>query len=180
MTDLPLDRPMTRRAGLFALAAAAAAPLAAAAVARADHHMPGGMSGDYAKQTLMLGTLSLEASKIAQQKAQTPEVKKFAELEAAEQKTVADVLKANGAQPVPMSEMPPEMTQKLDKMKSMSGREFDVAYVRDQMEVHEMLLDVQQEKKGEPLTEPKAVLANLSIDAINSHMAMLEMIQKMM
>ena len=169
----------TRRAAMLAVAAAAATPLLAAAAARADHHA-GDMAGDYAKQTLMLGTLSLEASKIAQQKAQTPEVKKFAELEAAEQKTVAEVLKANGTQPVPMSEMPPEMMQKLERMRQMSGREFDAAYVEDQMSVHEMLLEVQQQKKGEPLTDPKAVLANLGIDAIKSHMAMLEMIQKMM
>ena len=171
---------LTRRAGLLAVAASAAAPLLAAVAARADHHMENGMVGDYGKRTLMLGTLSLEASKVAQEKARTPEVKKFAELEAAEQKTVADVLKANGVEPMPMSEMPEDMMAKLEEMRQMSGQEFDRAYVQDQMRVHQMLLEVQQQKEGEPLTDPKAVLANLGIDAIKSHMAMLEMIEGMM
>ena len=192
------DKIMTRRAGLAALAGAVAAPVLAATLARAQDMgrqdpavvvpgqprrpgMTGGqMDGDYATQTLMLGTLSLEASKLAQQKAQNQDVKKFAELEAAEQKTVADVLKANGAPAMTAADLPADMKQKMQQMQQMDGKQFDSAYVQDQMQVHQQLLDLQQQKKGEPLTEPTSVLAHLGIDAIKSHMTLLEMIQQKM
>ena len=173
-----LQNPLTRRQSMVAFAGAAATLPMFAALARADHHMHGGMTGDYTEQTLMLGTMSLKASEMVADKAQTPQVKTFAELEAAEQETVAEILKANGA--TAPANLPEPMQAKLDRMMQMDGMELERMYVTEQIDVHNQLLGVQEQMKGEPLTDPKSVLAHLGIDAIKSHLAMLEMIRGMM
>ena len=175
-----IDRPLNRRRALLGMAAGAGTTLVAGA-AFADHHMGGGskkkMDGDYAMSTLRLGMMSLKASEMAQKMASSEAVKTFAKLEAAEQKTVEKVLLANGAT---KPELEPAQQEKLDMLETQSGRLFDQAYLDAQQEAHAELLDLQQQKKGGDLTQPGAVLANLAINSIKSHQAMIEMILKTM
>lgn len=139
----------------------------------------GGIAASSANQALgeilVLGTLSLESCKAAETKAQSAAVKKFAQLEASEQQTVAEVLLANGAVAVPL---PPDMQQKLKQLQSLSGQQFDAMFVQEQLKTHEQLLARCQSVAQGQLTEPTIVLARLGVDAINSHIAMLNMIQQ--
>ncbi len=81
-----------RRTVLVALAAAAAHSSFAQ-----TQSTPGGDAGpdeQYVRETSAIGSLSLAVSRLAQQKAQTDDLKEFAQLEVAEQETLADVLKS--------------------------------------------------------------------------------------
>jgi len=48
----------------------------------------------HAQQTMQLGMVALETSRIAQQKAQNPDLKKFAEFEVQEQTTLSEILRS--------------------------------------------------------------------------------------
>src|SRR5882762_10698481 len=83
-----------RRTVLVALAAAAAHSSFAQTQSGPT---PGGDAGpdeQYLRETSAVGSFSLAASRLAQEKAQTDDLKEFAQLEAAEQETLADVLKS--------------------------------------------------------------------------------------
>ena len=192
-----------RRAALAALAGTAAAPLLIYGTARGQGVVvsprdPAAASGagasggaissggpaslgagnmQAATQTLLIGTLSLQSCQLAQRNAQNAMVKQFAELEAAEQQTVAEILAANGVTPPPM---PPEMTKRLQSLQAANGQQFETMFIQEQMVAHQQLLQLQQQAAQGPLTQPTVVLARLGISAINSHIAMLTMIQQSM
>src|SRR5690606_38775779 len=72
-----------RRAALLSLAAAAAAPVVIHAGAAWAQTAPAESTGDqseYVMQTLMVGTLSLQMSEVAMEKANEPLVQEFAQL----------------------------------------------------------------------------------------------------
>src|SRR5579871_4451624 len=101
-----------------------------------------GPEAQHIQQTMMVGSLSLALSRIAEQKASFPKLKQFARFEVAEQETVADVLRSleNPGQ-VSGTVKPPseaEVEQHLDqngramvqKMRSApSGAAFDREYL---------------------------------------------------
>ena len=83
-----------RRTLMAALAAMAAT--SSFAQTQADK-MPGVAAGpdqEYVRESLAASSLSLAASRIAAQKAQSDDLKEFAQLEEGEQETLADVLKS--------------------------------------------------------------------------------------
>src|SRR5215468_3503413 len=53
-----------------------------------------GPDEQYIRETSAIGALSLAVSRIAKEKAETDDLKEFAQLEVAEQETLADVLKS--------------------------------------------------------------------------------------
>ncbi len=146
-----------RRAVLVALAAAAAHSSFAQSQSGPT---PGGDAGpdeQYVRETSAIGSLSLAVSRLAQQKAQTDDLKEFAQLEVAEQETLADVLKSlHNPGPIDGTVKPPsdaEVEQhldrrgreKLEKMRAApAGTEFDREYLAAQATGHLELLRIQE------------------------------------
>ncbi|WP_264049948.1 DUF4142 domain-containing protein [Methylobacterium flocculans] len=112
----------------------------------------------HAADTTTAGLMALETSRIALKRAQNPKVKEFAQLEVAEQETIADVLKSMRDQSVPASgqvKAPSAevvqtnldakgkaMAEKLQKAEA--GAAFDRDYVQGQIEGHNQLLEIQE------------------------------------
>jgi len=176
-TQMQLDR----RGALFGLAAAGAAiPLMITQAKAQTQTAAGGGSDNYVLQTLTVGTLALRTSEIALQKATDPNVRKFAELEAAEQKAVASVLAATPAGQKP-PELGPEQQKKIDDLNgTQQGPDFDQAYLQGQIEGHNQLLQIQQTKSGEREPTVEAITARLAEQGISSHLVMLNLIQQML
>jgi putative membrane protein len=173
---------LDRRTALLGLAAASAAiPLIITpAQAQTQPAASGQDAADYVQKTLMIGTVAMKTSEIATQKGTDENVKKFANLEVAEQKTIASVLAAtpNGKQP---PELPPDMQKQIDDLNAMQpGPEFDQAYVEGQISGHNDLLAVQKTLSGESEASVEAITARLAEQGVASHIAMLQLIQQML
>jgi len=145
-----------RRTVLVALAAAAAQSSFAQTQ---SGPAPGGDAGpdeQYLRETSAVGSFSLAASRLAQEKAQTDDLKEFAQLEAAEQETLAYVLKSLRKPLIDGTVKPPsdaEVEQyldrrgreKLEKMRAApAGTEFDREYLAAQATGHLELLRIQE------------------------------------
>jgi putative membrane protein len=94
---------MKRRAALLAFSAGALpilAPMAMRAYAQAPANMIPRDLGQYRTMTLMVGSLALQSSQLATQRATMVKVKEFAGFETAEQLTIAQVLNDAPAPPV--------------------------------------------------------------------------------
>jgi putative membrane protein len=186
---------MHRRLFLASLAAAAALPAAAAETSPAPSAAtptPGALPttaapapaevmglGDAEKQhvaqTMAIGTLSLEMSKIALMKAQHPKVKEFANLEVAEQETVGDVLKAINAAANNMSPPPqltPDETAMLEKMRQEQTG-FDRSYIQGQIEGHQKLLKIQEDYLAVGKHLDSTNVAKLARGMIKEHLTLL-------
>src|SRR5688572_6655296 len=209
---------MHRRIVLTGLAAVAAAPSALAqqpqpATPRSPMPQTGGAAGgtfsqafqgnqpvqggqgqmgpaemQHAQQTLMLGSIALQTSEVALQKAQDEDVKQFAQFEADEQKTIAEVLRsmmepAGTASPQGAAAQPQldqkhaEMVQKLQQAKA--GEAFDKEYVKGQIDGHQELLQIQERfLQGRPQNREAMNAAKLARGHIKEHIAMLKDIQE--
>ncbi len=146
-----------RRTVLVALAAAAAHSSFAQTQLGPT---PGGDAGpdkQYIRETSAIGSLSLAVSRIAQEKAQTDDLKEFAQLEVAEQEALADVLKSlqnpglvdGTIKPPSEAEVEQHLDQrgreKLEKMRAApAGTEFDREYLAAQATGHLELLRIQE------------------------------------
>jgi len=146
-----------RRAVLVALAAATANSSFAQTQLGPS---PGGDARpdeQYLKEASAIGALSLALSRLAQEKAQTDGLKEFAQLEAAEQEALADVLKSmqnpglmeGTIKPPSEAEVEQHLDQrgreKLEKMRAApAGTEFDREYLAAQATGHLELLRIQE------------------------------------
>jgi putative membrane protein len=146
-----------RRAVLVALAAATANSSFAQTQLGPS---PGGDARpdeQYIKEASAIGALSLALSRLAQEKAQTDDLKEFAQLEAAEQEALADVLKSlqnpglmeGTIKPPSEAEVEQHLDQrgreKLEKMRAApAGTEFDREYLAAQATGHLELLRIQE------------------------------------
>jgi putative membrane protein len=146
-----------RRTVLVALAAAAAHSSFAQTQSGPT---PGGDAGpdeQYLRETSAVGFFSLAASRLAHEKAQTDDLKEFAQLEAAEQETLADVLKSlrnpglidGTVKPPSDAEVEQYLdrrgSERLEKMRAApSGTEFDREYLAAQATGHLELLRIQE------------------------------------
>lgn len=173
---------LDRRTALLGLATASAAMPLLVVSAHAQTEPASSIAGadNYVQQTLLVGTVAMKTSEIAQQKATDPNVKKFAELEVAEQKAIASVLSATPAGKQP-PELPPDRQKMIDDLNSMQpGPDFDQAYLQGQIEGHNELLGIQQTMSGEREASVEAVTARLAEQGVASHLAMLGLIQQML
>jgi predicted outer membrane protein len=87
-----------RRAIVAALAAMAVTSSFAQTQTDTTPGAPAAPDHEYVRQSLAASSLSLAISRIAAQKAQTDDLKEFAQLEESEQETLSDVLKSTSAQ----------------------------------------------------------------------------------
>lgn len=165
----------TRRTALLALAAVGTTPMVLAATRVLAQNAAPTDGGEYAMQTLMAGSFALETSRIAAEKAMDPLVKQFAELEVAEQTTIAEILTSTGVTP---PALPAERQQMIADMQAMeTNAEFDAAYIEGQIAGHQELLAIQQTISGVSELSVEVITARLAEQAITSHLAMLEHIQ---
>ena len=141
--------------------------------------------GDVEKQHLMdtmkTGTLSLEMSKIAVQKASSAKVKEFAQLETAEQETVGDVLKAIKAAAsdmAPAPELDATQTAILQKLQQAKGTAFDREYVQGQVQGHQELLKVQETYLAAGKHLDSTNVAKLARGMIREHLTLLQDLEK--
>jgi putative membrane protein len=166
---------MNRRNALMTLSGAMAtsALMAVPRTVSAQSAMPKLDHTQYVAATLMLGTLSKEASALALQRARHPKVKQFAEFEIAEQTTMAQVLTDNNNPPP--ARLDSERAQALSRLTGASDKEFDTAYIRQQLTGHAELLDTQQEfLNNRPSDDDPKHIAMLARTVIQMHITMLQ------
>jgi len=144
------------------------------------------------QQTMQLGLVALETSRVAQQKAQNADLKRFATFEVQEQSTLSEVLHslmeptatsatgaATNAPAMQMDAQGREMIQRLQN--TQSGEAFDRQYLQGQMEGHSALLQVQtQYLQSNPQNREHMNVAKLARAVIIEHVALLEDIQTRM
>jgi len=140
------------------------------------------------QQTMMIGSVALQTSEIALQKAQDEDVKQFAKFEADEQKGLAEVLRsmlepAGTASPQGAAGAPSQpdqkhaaMIQKLQQAKA--GDAFDKDYVKGQLDGHRELLQIQESfVQARPQSREAMNVAKLAAGRIREHIEMLEDLQ---
>ena len=135
-------------------------------------------------ETMMVGSVALQTSEIALQKAQDEDVKQFAQFEADEQRTVAEVLRsmlepagtATAAPPQP-DQQHAAMIQKLQQAKA--GDAFDKEYIQGQIQGHQELLQIQERfLQGRPQNREAMNAAKLARGHIKEHLVLLKDIQE--
>lgn len=143
------------------------------------------------QQTLAAGTVALQTSEIALQKAQNTNVKEFAQFERDEQTTIAEVLRSlqdpgatatggtarGGATAPEISADKAKMMEQLQQAKA--GAEFDRRYIEGQLQGHQELLEIQERylRTDRPNREHVNV-SKLARGHIKEHLARLQEIQK--
>jgi predicted outer membrane protein len=206
---------MDRRIVLAGLAAAITAPALAQTSGSPSTRQPGAATGSaggasgasrmggqqmtqadmqHLQQTMQLGMVALETSRIAQQKAQNADLKRFATFEVQEQTTLSEVLHSmlepaatsatgaasgTSAPAMQMDAQSREMIQKLQN--TQPGEAFDRQYLQGQMEGHSGLLQVQTRYlQGNPQSREHMNVAKMARAVITEHIALLEDIQTKM
>jgi hypothetical protein len=151
-----------------------------AAYAQAPANMTPRDLGHYRTMTLMIGSLALQSSQLASQRAALVKVKQFAGFETAEQTTVAQVLTDTPTPPVaPLDSAHAAQLQALSG--SPPGHPFDVKYVALQLQGHHELLDVQNSfLQAQPsMSSDVAHIAMLARTTIQMHLVLLEELRQM-
>ncbi len=140
---------------------------------------------DYRKMTLMAGTLAKQSSELAMQKASNAKVKQFASFEMAEQTAIAQALTSQQT-PAAVA-LDDKRAAALKSLQSVSGADFDKAYIAAQIDGHSELLGIQQaflNGKGQDaaslLASDTAHVATLAKAVIEMHLAMLKDLNDML
>lgn len=148
----------------------AGVPLLGAAMAEARGFRRGGGG---ALQALTAGEFSLESSRIALRRANSPLVRQFAGLEAEEQLAYARALgAAPGSAPVPASKV-----AMLQQLQALRGRSFDAAYIRGQIMGHRQLLRINSALSRGGSSQVERSVATVAVPAIKSHLAFLSQLR---
>jgi putative membrane protein len=137
------------------------------------------------RETMMVGSVALQTSEIALQKAQDEDVKQFAQFERDEQQTIAEVLRsmlepagtASTANPPQPDQQHAAMIQKLQQAKA--GDAFDKEYIQGQLQGHQELLQIQERfLQGRPQNREAMNAAKLARGQIKEHLVLLKDIQE--
>lgn len=133
----------------------------------------------YKTETLMLGTLSHQASALATERSRNAKVKEFGQFEIAEQFTMAQVLTdEDNPKPVPLNSTHAAV---LTHLQGESDKGFDRAYVQAELTVHDELLNAQQAfLNTAPTDDDYRHIAMLARTTIQMHLALLHDLQNML
>jgi putative membrane protein len=146
---------------------------------------------EHVERTMKLGAAALATSRVALEKAENPRVKMFAQFEAAEQETIADILKAMKEQDMTVTGsvdrpsqndvramLDDEGRRMLEQLQSAQrGTAFDRDYVQGQIQGHRELLDAQEDYIRQGRNREHVSVAKLARGQIKEHIALLEMMQ---
>lgn len=158
--------------------AVAASLIPTAALAQSSQSAPSG-EAKHAAETLRAGALALESSRIALNKASDTGVKRFAEFEAAEQETVAMVVKAASKLDAAAAAPDKEGKAILESLNGIGGgKSFDVAYIKVQIDGHQRLLQIQDAYLASGRDVVHRSIAALARGHIQEHLSTLEMLQR--
>ena len=146
------------------------------------------------QQTMQLGMVALETSRIAMNKVRNDDLKMFAGFEVQEQTTLSEILRSmmepaataatgsgqsNAAGTMPMDASARDMVQKLQSQQA--GAEFDRMYLEGQLQGHRSLLQVQEKYlQSNPQNREHVNVARMARGQIREHIALLEAMQKTM
>jgi putative membrane protein len=149
------------------------------------------------QQTMMLGMVAMESSRLAQQKAQNAELKQFAQFEVEEQQTLSEVLRsmmepaataatgssaaqqAGGQAGGASMQMSGDARQMMERLSQASGAEFDRQYLQMQLKGHTDLRQVQERYlQSNPQNREHVNVAKLARGRILEHIALLEDMQR--
>ena len=202
---------MDRRALLGGLAAALIVAPALAQTSGSSSTMQPGSSGSmpmnqaggkmsqadmqHMQQTMQLGMVALESSRIAMNKVRNDDLKQFANFEVQEQTTLSEVLRSmmdpgataatgsassqSGQSAMQMDASARDMMQKMQNQQA--GAEFDKMYLEAQLQGHRDLLQVQERYlQSNPQNREHVNVAKMARGHIREHIAMLEEMQKTM
>jgi putative membrane protein len=130
---------------------------------------------DFMTAADLAGLAEIELGKLAQTKAQNAEVKKFAAMMVTDHTKAGDELKAIGKKKdfKPATEMDSSHKATMEKLKGLSGADFDKAYVDAMVDDHEDAVDLfeGQAKDGKD-AELKAFAAK-TLPTIQGHLKMI-------
>lgn len=185
---------MDRRILLAGLATAASLPLLqGVTIASAQSAAgKGEAEREHAERTRHVGSLSLETSRIALEKAQNEQVKTFATFEEKEQRTIADILMsmeqpadaAEGALKTPSTGAVEAMldtngTQVVEGLRAAEpGNAFDKLYVQGQLDAHRELLRIQEDYLKVGRDREHLSVAKLARATIEEHIHHLDELQQ--
>jgi len=152
------------------------------------------------QQTMQLGMVAMETSRIAMNKVQNEDLKQFASFEVQEQTTLSEVLRSmmepaataatgnqsgqgsanmQGNMPMQMDANARDMMQKLQNQQA--GADFDRMYLEGQLQGHRNLLQVQERYlQSNSQNREHMNVAKMARGHIREHIAMLENMQTKM
>jgi len=197
---------MDRRIVLAGLAAAFAAPALAQQSGAPSTMQSGSAAGQagamragqmgqaemqHMQQTMQLGQMALETSRLAQQKAKNENLKQFAQFEVEEQTTLAQILQSmmepqttsgtgqqGNAAPANM-QMDAKSREMVQKLQQASADAFDKEYLQGQIQGHRDLLQVQERYlQSNSQNREHMAVARLARGRIQEHIVLLEDMQK--
>jgi predicted outer membrane protein len=151
----------------------AAKPVFAQATASSQGEM-GEAEKTHIRDTLQVGTMSLEASRLALTHVKDAMLKQFANFEVAEQETIGAILKPLAETPPPLDPMQAELMKKLQG----ASASFDRDYVQAEIQGHEKLLQIQNTYLSAGKNPAQVDIAKLARGMINEHLALLHDIEK--
>jgi putative membrane protein len=202
---------MDRRALLGGLAAALFVAPALAQTSGSSSTMQSGSSGSmpmnraggqmsqadmqHMQQTMQLGMVALESSRMAMNNIRNDDLKRFANFEVQEQTTLSEVLSSmmdpgataatgsagsqSGQPAMQMDASARDMMQKMQNQQA--GAEFDKMYLEAQLQGHRNLLQVQERYlQSNPQNREQMNVAKMARGHISEHIAMLEEMQSTM
>lgn len=157
----------------------------AAAPAMGQGRRPGPMGGmgpmgplerRHHMETLQVGAVALETSRLAQSRAENPQVRRFADFEVEEQTTVSEILNEMMRMPPP----PPSPADRrmMQQLQSLRGREFDRMYLTGQLDGHRRLLQIQETYLAQGRVPDHRHIAMLARGRIREHISDVETLQR--
>jgi predicted outer membrane protein len=154
-----------------------AAPVLAQSGARMGAMPMGPAEQRHAMDTLMVGAVALESSRLAQSRARNPMVQEFARFETEEQTTVAQIInEMTGMAPPPPA---PNDRRAMERLMAARGAAFDREYIMAQMDGHRRLLAIQERYISEGRNPHNRHIALLARGRIQEHLRDLDKLQRM-
>lgn len=162
---------------------AKASPTAATPMETANANKPAmGDDMDFMSTADLAGLAEVELGKLAQTKAQNAEVKKFAALMVTDHTKAGDELKALGKKKdfKPATEMDSSHKATMEKLKGLTGADFDKAYVDAMVDDHEDAVDLFKSHSESGKDPELKAFAAKTLPVLQGHMNMIKDIKAKM
>ena len=127
--------------------------------------------------TMMVGAVALETSRLAQSRAADPMVRRFADFEVEEQTTISEILNEMMRMPPPP---PPAADRRMmEQLASLRGRDFDRMYLQGQLSGHQRLLQIRDTYLSQGRQPHHRHIAMLARGRIREHISDVQHLQRM-
>jgi len=167
---------MIRRTALGALAGAATIPFLARGAWAQTASMPSDPM-QLRAMGLAGSAFAMQTSEMALQQATRPDVRQFAQFEAAEQRALMEAMRVGGVDVPAQVTMDARKSQMLQQLRAAQGPAFDRAYIEGQVMGHQELLQIHQTMARSAPTPVERALSTLAVASIQQHLVMLQGLQ---